>query len=255
MQGLFYFILVEYSSVRSANIHTSKRLTLQMIEDGVPRIIPPESLFVSEHLSGSPMAVTVQPSSPLCASVSSQALSSGTIITAGHISVFSLLARDAFGNKLSVDFLSNFKVNISCAERMVRHDTLTYRSVAGNISVFFSLTQKGVYNLQWLNKGIVINGIFPIQVAAVPNLPDFSSLSFIGNFSCFATAGVLFQHAMVVFDSFGNIRSFSEKYRDFTQNIQVSLNTSTEYLNHSVKLCSSDLEYDLFVFLSLNRLI
>ena len=54
IQDLFYLIQVEYSSIRSTSIQTSKQLILQMFEDGAPRSIPAESLYISEHFTGSP---------------------------------------------------------------------------------------------------------------------------------------------------------------------------------------------------------
>jgi hypothetical protein len=238
IQDMFYYIQVEYSSIRSSSFLTSKRLTLQMFQDGLPRSIPPESLFMFKHMTGSPAMVTVQPSSHLCASLSTQTISTGTILTAGIHSVLSLHARDFFGNDLSVESISNNNIFATFVHQLTEQPRFSYSSFSGNISVSFALTKRRFYSIQWFVRGVGINQAFSIEV--IPNSPEFSSISPIGTFPQHATAGFYFQHAFAVFDSFGNMRSFLEKEQDFSQNIHATLNISSEAFQYNSTLCKRD---------------
>ena len=243
IQDLFYLIQVEYSSIRSANFQTSKRLTLQMFQDGSPRGIPSESLFISEHLRGSPKTVTVHPSSHLCASVSTQTFSPGTIVTAGDYSALSLQARDVFGNPLSVESISNHYLSAVLVDQKAEQPRFVYTSSVGNISIGFILMKKGTFNVQLFARGVPIYQAFYISV--VPDFPEFSSISFFGEVPEYATAGIYFQQAVAIFDSFGNMRSFLEKAQDFSQNIRLTSNISSDNFNYTVTLCRSTTEYAL----------
>ncbi len=241
IQDSFYFIQVEYSSIRSASFETSKRLTLQMFQDGVPRSIPSESMFISEHLTGSPKVVTVHPSSQLCAAVSSQILSTGTIMTAGSDSVLSLHAQDSFGNPLASHSISSHNVVAVLLGHVEQPNLFKYTVSTGNITARFALFKKGLFKIAWIVRGVAIYEIFSISV--IPDHPDFFSISTIGEFTQFATAGVYFQHALAVFDSFGNMRSFLEKSQDYSKNIQLNCNISRDAVQYNSTLCRSDFEY------------
>ena len=241
IQDLFYLIQVEYSSIRSTSIQTSKQLILQMFEDGSPRSIPTESLYISEHFTGSPIMVTVHPCSYLCSSVSSQTLSTGTVSTAGINVVLTLEARDSFGNPLSVESISSHNVVAYLGGWHTEHPEFMYSSYTGNISASFALFRKGFYYIQWFVRGVALYDEFSITVVA--DFPDFSSLSSIGEFHRIATAGLYFQHAMSIFDNFGNMRSFWEKEQDFSQNIQLAVNISTDAIHYNSTICRSDTEY------------
>lgn len=215
-----------------------------MFQDGLPRSIPSESLFLFKHLTGSPAMVTVHPSSHLCASLSTQTISTGTTLTAGIQCVLSLHARDSFGNDLSVESISNNNVFATFVRQLTEQPRFSYSSFSGNINVSFALTKKRFYYIQWFVRGVGINQAFSIEV--IPNSPDFSSISPIGTFPQHATAGFYFQHALAVFDNFGNMRSFLEKEQDFSRNIQAAFNVSSEAFQYNATLCRRDTEYVLF---------
>jgi len=242
IQDLFYFIQVEYSSIRSSNFYTSKRLTLQMFQDGGPKGIPSASLFISEHLSGSPIMVTVHSSSHLCASISTQTFSPGTIVTAGVYSMLSLQARDVFGNPLSVESISNHNLTVVLfGDQTAKQPQYSYSSSVGNFSIGFILVKKGTYNLQLLVRGVPMYRAFFISV--VPDLPEFSSISFIGEAPQNATAGISFQLPVAIFDGFGNMRSFVEKAQNLSQSIRLTSNISSDAFDYTVTLCRSNTEY------------
>lgn len=106
--------------------------------------------------------------------------------------------------------------------------------------------RKGFYYIQWFVRGVALYDEFPITVIA--DFPDFSSVSSIGEFQQIATAGLYFQYAICIFDSFGNMRSFLEKAQDFSQNIQLALNISTNAIRYNSTLCRSDTEYALIKY-------
>jgi len=234
-QDAFYFIEVEYSSIRSGSFFTSKRLTLQMFQDGLPRSIPSESLFISEHLTGSPIQVTVHPSSQLCASISTQAISSGTIMTAGIHATLSLHAKDVFGNSLSEQHLTNQNVSAIFGGQIAERPRFLYGSFSEHTSMNFVLMKKGSCSLQWFARGVSIQEAF--DIAVIPNAPDFSSISFTRNFHQFSTAGMFFQQTIYICDNFGNIRSFLEKNHDFSRDIQLHSNHSKSVFHYNVTLC------------------
>lgn len=240
---LFYLIQVEYSSIRSASFHPSKRLTLQMFQNGLPRGLPSESLFVPEHLNGSPRIVTVVPSGQLCASISTQTLSSGTVLTAGIHSILSLQARDTFGNPISVQSIANNNVSALFGGQILEQPLFEYSSSSGYISMRFVVRKKCTLNLQWLVGSIAIGD--KISISVIPNNPDFLSISFLDDVSPYFTAGIQFHRALVILDSFGNRRSFLEKSQDFTQNIAFLLNVSRDHFLHNTTLCRSYAEYAL----------
>jgi hypothetical protein len=240
---LFYLIQVEYSSIRSASFHPSKRLTLQMFQNGLPRGLPSESLFAPEHLYGSPRIVTVEPSGQLCASISSQTLSSGTILTAGIYSILSLQARDTFGNPLSVQSIANNNISALFDGQILEKPLFEYSSSSGNISMQFVLKKKCTFNVQWLVGRIAIGN--KISISVIPNNPDFLSISFLDDVRPYFTAGIQFHRALVILDSFGNRRSFLEKSQDFSQNIAFLLNVSRDHFFHNTTICRSYAEYAL----------
>ena len=243
-QDAFYFIEVEYSSIRSGSFFTSKRLTLQMFQDGLPRSIPSESLFISEHLTGSPIQVTVHPSSQLCASISTQAISSGTIMTAGIHATLSLHAKDVFGNSLSEQHLTHQNVSAIFGGQIAERPRFSYISFSEHTSMNFVLMKKGSCSLQWFARGVPIQEAF--HIAVIPNSPDFSSISFTRNFHQFSTAGMFFQQTIYICDNFGNIRSFLEKNHDFSRDIQLHSNHSKSVFHYNVTLCRRNNEYVLF---------
>lgn len=240
-EDAFYFIEVEYSSFRSSSFFASKRLTLQMFQDGLPRSIPSESLFVFEHLTGSPIRVTVHPSSHLCASISTQALSSGTIMTAGIHATLSLHAKDVFGNSLSEQHLSRQNVSAIFGGQIEEQPRFSYSSFSEHTSMNFVLMKKRSCSLQWFARGVAIKEAF--HIAVIPNLPDLSSISFTRDFHQYSTAGMFFQQTISLFDSFGNIRSFLEKNHDFSRDIQLLTNHSKGVFHYNVTLCRRNNEY------------
>ncbi len=241
LQDTFYLMQVEYSSIRSVDFFTSKRLTLQMFQDGLPRSIPSESLYVSEHFTGSPIMVTVHPASHLCASMSTQTISPGTLLTAGIYSVLSLQARDAFGNSISEQQLSNHNVTAIFGGQIAEQPQFSYSTFSDTVSMHFTLMKKGWCNLQWFGRGSSISDAF--YIAVIPDLPDFSSISFTEDFHHYSTAGMYIQMTLAIRDSFGNTRSFLEKNYDFSRDIRLVSNRSSDPFHYNVTLCKSNAEY------------
>jgi hypothetical protein len=127
---------------------------------------------------------------------------------------------------------------------MAEQPRFSYSLVSGTYSTSFVLFKKGFCTVQWFSRGVSI--FEPFYISVIPSLPEFSSISFTEDMLQYATAGLYFQLAVAIYDSFGNTRSFVEKSYDLSGDIKLISNRTSDALHYNVTLCRSNAEYVLF---------